>query len=66
MVRSVTANVAVDTLFQLAAGAGIACPVSLSAGNIDGTVANDATRLASSTGNILGSIVAFPAFDSMC
>lgn len=34
-------------------------------GNVDGTVANAATRLASSAGNILGSIAAFPAFDSV-
>lgn len=34
-------------------------------GNVDGTVANVATRLASSAGNILGSIAAFPAFDSV-
>jgi len=33
--------------------------------NDDGTVANAATRLASSAGNILGSIAAFPAFDSV-
>ncbi len=34
-------------------------------GNVDGTVANTATRLASSAGNILGSIAASPAFDSV-
>ncbi len=34
-------------------------------GNIDGTVANAATRLASSAGNILVSIAAFPAFESV-
>jgi len=34
-------------------------------GNVDGTVANAATRLTSSAGNILGSIEAFPAFDSV-
>ncbi len=34
-------------------------------GNVDGTVANTAARLASSAGNILGSIAAFPAFDSV-
>ncbi len=33
--------------------------------NVDGTVANAATRRASSAGNILGSIAAFPAFDSV-
>lgn len=33
--------------------------------NVEGTVANAATRLASSAGNILGSIAAFPAFDSV-
>lgn len=32
-------------------------------GNVDGTVANAVTRLASSAENILGSIAAFPAFD---
>ena len=34
-------------------------------GNVDGTVANATTRLASSAGNIFGSIAAFPAFDSV-
>lgn len=34
-------------------------------GNVDSTVANTATRLASSVGNILGSIAAFRAFDSV-
>lgn len=34
-------------------------------GNVDGTVANATTRLASGAGNILGSIAAFPAFDSV-
>lgn len=34
-------------------------------GNVDGTIANAATKLASSAGNILGSIAAFPAFYSV-
>lgn len=34
-------------------------------GNIDGTIANAATRLASIARNILGSIAAFPALDSV-
>ncbi|EBI8899209.1 cytochrome C oxidase Cbb3 [Salmonella enterica] len=34
-------------------------------GNVDGTLTNAATRLASTAGNIIGSAVAFPAFDSV-
>lgn len=34
-------------------------------GNVDGAIANAATRLVSGAGNILGSIAAFPAFDSV-
>lgn len=34
-------------------------------GNVDGTLTNAATRLASTAGNIIGSTVAFPAFDSV-
>ncbi len=34
-------------------------------GNVDGTAANATTRLVSSAGNILSSIAAFPAFDSV-
>lgn len=34
-------------------------------GNADGTLTNAATRLASTAGNIIGSAVAFPAFNSV-